>query len=209
MVYIRNASREHYLLIGVSTNCTNDLGTPHETTIPPFKTINYKYGEGCGVGHMEIKTVETRYADKNSLEYLKPNRDDTTFTDVWWKGMVPFEPMGTIHIIPEKREVYSDLPGSVKILIPNELEDVAVEENFASLLDKSERDADLEGKNEKVEHYKPVKENDQPDVSSKQTQPSRFKLPSFSTIIKILLVILGVVGAFWYIMKNKKKMSLY
>lgn len=211
MVYVRNTSKTRHISARVSSDCSSDNSNAKhaEVDIPPFKTVNLVLGGECGVGSMEIRTVEARYADKNSSEYVSPREDDITDSRVWWKGVIPLEVLGTVYIFPERQEVFSD-NGSTKILIPNDLGNVKSEEYFTSLLEESERGAEEESKAEVVStspQLDAVTNDPTPSPTQSQSLTSRFNLPSFSTLIKILLVILGVIGAFWYIMKNKKKLS--
>lgn len=205
MVYVRNTSKTKHISAKVSSDCSADNSDAKhaDVDIPPFKTVNLVLGGECGVGSMEIRTIEARYADKNSGDYISP-REEVSDARVWWKGVIPLEALGTVYIFPERQEVFSD-NGTTKILIPNDLGNVKSEEYFTSLLEESERGAEEESKAEAI-HDSPqttVTERNPPS----QPPPSRFNLPSFSTLVKILLVILGVIGAFWYIMKNKKKLS--
>lgn len=208
MVYVRNTSKTRHISANVSSDCSSDNSNAKhaEVDIPPFKTVNVVLGGECGVGSMEIRTVESRYADKNSSEYVSP-RGSESDSRVWWKGVIPLEALGTIYIFPERQEVFSD-NGSTKILVPNDLGNVKSEEYFTSLLEESERGAEEESKAETINSSPHVITNDtSPSPVQSPSSTSRFNLPSFSTLVKILLVILGVIGAFWYIMKNKKKLS--
>lgn len=74
MVYVRNTSKTRHISANVSSDCSSDNSNAKhaEVDIPPFKTVNVVLGGECGVGSMEIRTVESRYADKNSSEYVSP-----------------------------------------------------------------------------------------------------------------------------------------
>jgi len=176
--------------------------------------VNFGGAGECGVGSLEISTIETTPSENTTHHKTDSSAKSSQSSHngkVWWKGMIPLETMATIHIFPEKGEVFSDMPGSVKILIPNDLLAKNVFESyFAEQLAESERGAE----EETIKETKPVASQPSPVVNTPESPiphqpPEPSRLPSFSTIIKLLLVILGVIGFFWYIMKDKKRLSLY
>lgn len=219
MVYFRNTSGNLHLQLKINTDCTAEEDRrEHEIDIAPFKTINFGSGGECGVGSLQISTSQnspsenkTHYKSEPYQKTNDTNEKSLKLDQVWWKGMIPLEPLATIHIFPEKGEVFSDLPGSVKILIPNELNaNSSIENYFAKQLIESEQGIERDTKREKEksgtkQHIEPTQ--DKPPATIQTNPPSRF--PSFSTIIKVLLVILGVIGLYWYIMKRNKKHSLF
>jgi hypothetical protein len=216
MVYFKNTSKYSHLSLSLNTDCSNEDTSATHIDIPPFKTVNFGGAGECGVGSLEISTVDSSPSENTTHHKTDPNEKPNIPTHngkMWWKGMIPLETMATIHIFPEKGEVFSDMPGSVKILIPNDLLNKNVFESyFAEQLAEAERGAE-------AETIKETRDKPQPQVvSGVPVSPSTphnkdpetpSRLPSFSTIIKLLLVILGVIGFFWYIMKDKKRLSLY
>lgn len=220
MVYFRNTSRDKHITLAVNSDCTGEdpssrtqdgaQGGKTEIDVDPFRTVRYAGGGECGVGSLEI-----RYRSKKGDP---PG-------EVWWKGMVPLEALSTLHINPEHKAVFSDMPGSVQMKVPNDLDSLT--EDFESMLNESEKTIEEDALRERQgsasssggarysqpstpPQSSPQSSPSLPSDSSTQTEtPSQSRLPSFSTIVKILLVILGVIGAIWFMMKNKKRLSLY